>query len=197
MVGKINKNLLDKVLTDLNLTEQQMLEEGMWDRVKAAGTAFANPTSVQTPTQVPVDLKANTLQTIEKLKALANSLESQANTKPTISAKEASALYAQLNAFIVSSIRSAQATLTAPPSPAVPAATQPTGATTVVGPGPTAQVSLGAQPTASLPTGPGLGIQQPTTTPVPPVLQTPTPSLQPGANTFNLGYQQPINKPIQ
>jgi hypothetical protein len=189
--NKVNKELLDKVLADLNLTEQQMLDEGMWDRVKAAGSAFANPQQIAVA-QAASDLKANTLQTIEKLKALANTLEAQANAMPNISPKQASAIYAQLNAFIVSSIKSAQSAMAS--SPQQPAATvAPAPTVPVVAPGtPSAQVNLGGQTTATIPGGPNLGVQPGVRTPP---VAAPAPILPPGSSNFTYGGQQTTGIP--
>ena len=191
--SKVNKELLGKVLSDLNLTEQQMLDEGMWDRVKAAGSAFANPQQIAVA-QAASNLKANTLQTIEKLKALANTLEAQANAKEIISPKDASAIYAQLNAFIVTSIKGAQAAMANPQAPVAQAApTQPATTAPTNPTAPVAQVNAGGQPTATIPGGPNLGVQQPGT---PPVAQ-PTPVLPPGSSTFTYGQQHPVSGTIQ
>ncbi|MCI4435546.1 MAG: hypothetical protein JHC33_01870 [Ignisphaera sp.] len=161
MKNKVNKELLDRVLADLNLTDQQMLEEGMWDRVKAAGSAFSNPQQIAIA-QAASNLKANTLQTIEKLKQLANTLEAQANAKDIISPKDASAIYAQLNAFIVSSIKGAQAAMANQPQPVAAQPIQAAPANPAQPTSATLQPQVQANPAPVVPAGTTLGSQAPT-----------------------------------
>ena len=77
-----------------------------------AGAAATTPAPASPTQQKPAgDLKATTVQTIDQLKGLANSLEQQAAAMPTINTQQASRLYQQLTSFLVDGIKKAQSAM--------------------------------------------------------------------------------------
>ena len=185
-MSTIKKETLDKILLELNLTNKQIIEEGLFDRVKSGINTAANKVANATSNPAfTINLKTSTLQAIQQLETLTTQLKTKLANKQSISEQEATAIYQQINGLITNSIKTAQADLAKQK--------QNGGQSSVIQPVSTStQVNANVQPTATIPANPNLGIQQPNT---PSVANTSI--LPPGSNTFTYGQQAPVNRTIQ
>ena len=209
-MASIKKKTIDKILLELNLTAEQVIEEAFFDNFKnkftrktppatkyqltnsipssinptrqpkqkkstPAAAAAPQPTATQ---QKPAgDLKATTVQTIDQLKGLANSLEQQAAAMPTINTQQASRLYQQLTSFLVDGIKKAQSAMVpgtagvgpraenlpqAPEGITQPDGTQlPSSIAPQTNPGLAPQTATSAQQATTIPTDPLAGYKLP------------------------------------
>ena len=189
MAKTIKKETLNKILEDLNLSNKQLIEEGFFDKLKAGVNTAANKVANATaPTSFTINLKDTTVNAVQQLKTLTLQLEKQLATKPSISEKEATAIYQQMNGIITNSIKTAQTELAKQKQQG---GQQPQ----IVSNAPSTQVPTNNQPTATIPnTNPNLGVQPNNT---PPVVNPSNPILQPGSNNFTFGQQAPTNNTIQ
>ncbi len=187
MSKNIEKETLNKILLELNITNKQLIEEGLFDKIKTGINTAANKVAAATTNPAfTINLKDTTVQAIEQLKTLTLQLEKQLSNKTNVSEKEATTIYQQMNGIITNSIKAAQTELAKQKQQGgQPLQQQQPVATST-------QAQANIKPTATIPANPNLGIQQPNT---PPVVNPPI--LPPGATTFTYGQQQPINKTIQ
>ena len=152
---EIEKKTLDKILAELNITSEQILEEGFMDRMRRtkdnvvdATTGVANRArasvagginsvagAVAPAPLATVDLKKSTFQALEQFKTLTTELEQNLAKKQVITEQDAIRFYQELNSFITKSIQTARTELMnqkaqgiAPAAPAAPVAA-PTQAT--------------------------------------------------------------------
>jgi len=152
-MGTIKKSILDKVLKDLNLTPEQVVEEGLMDKVRSfvnrpsATTRAANNLNASMPPNPNSNLKEPVLNTMTTLKQTAKKLEQQASSKPFITGQEAGGMFKQFNDQLLAGGRAVQAAAggrqPVPPKPAAPA--QPNVQTAGFTPSQT-PAGLGVQP---------------------------------------------------
>ena len=147
-MSTIKKETLDKILLELNLTNKQIIEEGLFDRVKSGINTAANKVANATSNPAfTINLKTSTLQAIQQLETLTTQLKTKLANKQSISEQEATAIYQQINGLITNSIKTAQADLAKQK--------QNGGQSSVIQPVSTStQVNANVQPTATIPANP-------------------------------------------
>ena len=143
MSNKFDPKILDKVLSDLNLSKEQVIEEGLMDGIKnlayKAGNALSNA-AVPSPSNAAsrvagamappgANLRDATVNTMGVLKNTAQKFEAEAAKQPTIDSQQAGGMYKQFNDQLLIGMRQAQAITGKAPQPGVSGATGIAGMT--------------------------------------------------------------------